>query len=196
VSARYAVSEGSEHLLAAPGSEDAYRIQVLRYVPDFVIDTETREVTARSNEPRNPAILVAVSGPAYQNHRWLFAKFPDFTMGDATAESPLRMVYETGGAAPAPAPRGAPVKSYRSTVRILEAAAPGEPRTIEVNRPLSHGGYTFYQSGYDPDNPGWTSLEVVRDPGVPLVYAGFVLMLSGLFTVFYLNPWLQGRSRS
>jgi hypothetical protein len=36
----------------------------------------------------------------------------------------------------------------------------------------------------------------VRDPGVPLVYTGFALMLVGLFIVFYLNPWLSGRARA
>jgi cytochrome c biogenesis protein ResB len=62
-----------------------------------------------------------------------------------------------------------------------------------VNRPLTFKGYTFYQSGYDPNDLSWTSLEVVRDPGVRLVYLGFILLIGGLFTVFYLNPWLTLR---
>jgi predicted MFS family arabinose efflux permease len=60
---------------------------------------------------------------------------------------------------------------------------------------MKYGGYTFYQTGYDPKDPTWTSLQVVRDPGVPLVYAGFAFLIAGLFTVFYLNPWLNERSK-
>jgi cytochrome c biogenesis protein ResB len=61
-------------------------------------------------------------------------------------------------------------------------------KTIEVNDPLTHRGYTFYQSGYDARRPNWTSLQVVRDPGVPLVYGGFLMMIVGLAAVFYLYP--------
>ena len=62
-----------------------------------------------------------------------------------------------------------------------------------MNSPFSYKGYTFYQSGYNPQDLSWTSLQVVRDPGVPLVYAGFALIIGGLFIVFYVNPWLQAR---
>ena len=39
----------------------------------------------------------------------------------------------------------------------------------------------------------WTSLQVVRDRGVSVVYAGFGLMIAGLFLVSYLNPWLESK---
>ncbi|HUI05508.1 MAG TPA: cytochrome c biogenesis protein ResB [Verrucomicrobiae bacterium] len=172
-----------------------FKITILKYVPDFVIDTNTKEVTSRSNEPRNPAILVAVAGPSYSNHRWLFAKFPDFTMhgpgGQTTASSPLQMVYQDDGATPRePMPRG-PIKSFRSTVDVIDGGTVVGERQVEVNSPFSYKGYTFYQSGYDPNDLSYTSLQVVKDPGVPVVYAGFSLMIAGLFIVFYLNPWLH-----
>jgi cytochrome c biogenesis protein ResB len=186
-------------LTATGGAADSFRVSILRYVPDFVVDTETREVSSRSQERRNPAILVAVSGPGYANHRWLFARFPDFVMhveGGEPTGSPLEMVFAdaaTSGGAPAP---GARVKSFRSTLEILEGGVPVETRTVEVNGPLSLRGFRLFQSGYDPNDLSWTSLQVVRDPGVPLVYTGFALMLVGLFIVFYLNPWLSGRARA
>src|ERR1043166_5640837 len=40
-----------------------FTIKILEYVPDFVVDLETREIKTRSNEPRNPAIFVAVNSP-------------------------------------------------------------------------------------------------------------------------------------
>ncbi len=174
-----------------------FRIKVLKYVPDFVIDMTTKEVTSRSNEPRNPAVLVAVDGPAYRNHRWLFAKFPDFVMhtpdGQPTGPCPLEMVYEDHAAARPRAVDG-PIKSFKSTLDVVEGDnAVVQGRIIEVNSPFTYKGYTFYQAGYNPDDLSFTSFEVVKDPGVTVVYAGFSLLIVGLFVVFYLNPWLNGR---
>ena len=161
---------------------EEFKITVLRYIPDFTVDMQTREITTRSSQPNNPAILVAVNGPTYQNHKWLFAKFPDFDHGAANA-SPLRMVY-------AAKPAGGAIKSFKSTLHFDDQHA-----TIEVNSPFSYKGYTFYQSGYNPNDLSYTSLQVVKDPGVPVVYAGFSLMIVGLFIVFYLNPWLNQRRK-
>jgi cytochrome c biogenesis protein ResB len=177
-----------------------FRIKVLRYVPDFVIDMGTKEVTSRSNEPRNPAILVAVDGPAYRNHRWLFAKFPDFVMhtpdGQPTGPCPLEMVYEDHAAAQ-PRVIDSPIKNFKSTLDVVEGDdAVVQGRTVEVNSPFTYKGYTFYQAGYNPDDLSYTSLEVVKDPGVTIVYAGFSLLIVGLFVVFYLNPWLNGRKET
>jgi hypothetical protein len=176
-----------------------FKITVLKFVPDFVIDMSTKEVTTRSSEPRNPAILVAVDGPSYQNHRWLFAKFPDFVMhtkdGQPTGESPLQMLYVNHAESQRRAPITGPIKSFKSTMQLVEGEEVVGERVVEVNSPLRHKGYTFYQSGYNPDDLSYTSLQVVNDPGVPVVYAGFGLMIVGLFIVFYLNPWLQERRK-
>ena len=177
-----------------------FSITVLKYVPDFVIDMTTKEITSRSSEPRNPAVLVAVAGPTYQNHRWLFAKFPDFVMhtpdGQPTGPSPLDIVYQ---ASVSLKPQGinGPIKGFKSTLDFVEGNEPVvQAKTIEVNHPFSFKGYTFYQSGYNPDDLSYTSLQGVKDPGVPVVYAGFSLMIVGLFIVFYLNPWLNERRKT
>jgi hypothetical protein len=179
-----------------------FRITILKHIPDFVVDMQTHEVTSRSSEPRNPAILVAVAGPGYSNHRWLFAKFPDFVMHtkdeNVSAPSPLQMVYQSQGAVESPRsgtmPTG-PIKSFRSTVQLVEGETVVGERTIEVNGPFCFKGYSFYQSGYNPNDLSYTSLQVVKDPGVPIVYTGFGLMIVGLSIVFYINPWLDARRK-
>jgi cytochrome c biogenesis protein ResB len=94
------------------------------------------------------------------------------------------------------APSG-PIKTFKSTVNVMENNQVVQTRVIEVNRPFSYKGYTFYQSGYNPMDLAWTSFQVVSDPGVPVVYAGFALMIAGLFLVFYLNAWLAaGRGQA
>ncbi|MCL1980187.1 MAG: cytochrome c biogenesis protein ResB [Proteobacteria bacterium] len=42
-------------------------------------------------------------------------------------------------------------KSYRSKVTVLESGAPVLTTVIEVNKPLTYKGITFYQSSYQPD---------------------------------------------
>lgn len=173
---------------ATAGEGDALAVRVLRRVPDFVIDTGTREVTSRSDIPRNPAVLVEAIQAASTNKQWLFAKYPDFDMhtsdGHGGGPLPFKLRYHVDARVPPP-PK---VKDYRSTLKILEGETVVREKTIEVNAPLSYRGYTFYQSGFNPRDPQWTSLQVVRDPGVPLVYAGFALMVIGLTMVFYVYP--------
>jgi len=159
-------------------------VKVLRKVADFVIDMETREVKSRSELPRNPAVLVEMSHHSRTNRQWLFSRHPDFDMhdtGEAARVLDMRYVVEVTS------PKTT-IKDYKSTLQVLEGKNVMAEKTIEVNLPLSYAGYTFYQSGFNPQDLKWTSLQVVKDPGVPIVYAGFVLMIVGLAAVFYLYP--------
>jgi len=178
---------------------DAFKITVLKYVPDFVVDTDTKEVTSRSDEPRNPAVLVAVAGPTYSNHRWLFAKFPDFVMHAPDSQvaglCPIQMTFQVHSGPDSQQMQDLPIKSFKSTLEFLDGGNVVKSRTIEVNNPATFMGYTFYQSGYNPNDVSYSSLQVVKDPGVPVVYTGFGLMIGGLFIVFYLSPWLKQQGR-
>ena len=91
--------------------------------------------------------------------------------------------------------RGGDIKAFKSTVEVIEKGVVVCTRTIAVNSPLSWGGYTFYQTSYNPDDLAWSALQVVRDPGIPIVYAGFVLMMTGLTLVFCVGPWLGDQRR-
>lgn len=200
LTAKLPVRVGVEQVVAPQGEQptpaNSFRVTVVQYVPDFVIDSATRQVTTRSNEPRNPAVMVALNGPGYSNHRWLFARFPGFAMhgpdGHA-AKAPLEITYQSAGLSRSKPAISGPIKSFKSTVNIVEGDKVVRSGTIEVNSPLTYKDYTLYQTGYNPDDLSWTSLQVVRDPGVPVVYAGFALLMVGLFIVFYLNPWLEER---
>lgn len=66
---------------------------------------------------------------------------------------------------------------------------------LSVNSPFQYGGYTFYQSGYDPRDPDFSSLQVSKDPGVPFVYAGFIILPFGLYLSFYRKTSANGTAR-
>jgi hypothetical protein len=88
------------------------------------------------------------------------------------------------------------VKTFASHVTVLDDA--GEARksaTILVNQPLEAGRFTFYQASYDQRTERTTVLEVGYDPGVPLVFTGFILMPLGIAYVFYIQPLLRRKAR-
>jgi cytochrome c biogenesis protein ResB len=75
------------------------------------------------------------------------------------------------------------VTDFRSIVRIIVQEREVLRAGIGVNSPLRYIGYSLYQSYYDPVNAAWTGIEVVRDPGVPVLYAGFVLLNIGIMLI-------------
>lgn len=74
-------------------------------------------------------------------------------------------------------------KQYRSRLAFLVDQRVVRKATAYVNGPVEHQGWTFYQMGYDEEAHDWTGLGVKRDPGVPLVYAGYVMLVVGLAVV-------------
>ncbi|HUK65294.1 MAG TPA: cytochrome c biogenesis protein ResB [Anaeromyxobacteraceae bacterium] len=84
-------------------------------------------------------------------------------------------------------------KSFESHVTVLDGANLRSAR-ISVNDPFTYRGWTFYQANYNPQNPRYSGLEAVHDPGVKFVFAGFALIIVGVFTMFYLENRLR-RSR-
>ncbi len=272
-----------------------YSVEVLRYVPDFVIDTNTRQITSRSNSPNNPAVQVRITGPSGSKEMWLFSRFPGaHTMSDAPIQirygrndllggiSDFALLLDPASGKPVLAQiregklvaktdvelgqpigiegtsygivvdrlfenanmvrniesrpdrsnraamevsvkqRGRPSKSYdlwqgapadvdgykmlfssENTIRdfysilqIIDGGSMVEEKKIEVNDPLRYKGYSFYQNSYDTEALSWSGLEIKKDPGVPLVYAGFSMQILGMIIIFYINPLVRKAKKS
>jgi len=77
-------------------------------------------------------------------------------------------------------------RAYYSHVKVLDPGA-AEPATerIETNAPLLNNGFRLYQSGMDQQAPyRWSVFSVARDPGLPFVTAGFLIMSFGLLWLY------------
>lgn len=61
-------------------------------------------------------------------------------------------------------------------------------RTIKMNTPLHYRGFAFYQSSYIDGPTQTTVLSVRSDPGTPLVYAGFLVVIGGVIVMFARRP--------
>jgi len=55
----------------------------------------------------------------------------------------------------------------------------GQPMSVAVNSPGSCQGYAIYQQNYDSDYEQYTVLQLVRDPWLPVVYLGMMLLAAG-----------------
>jgi len=60
-------------------------------------------------------------------------------------------------------------------------------RTISMNHPLKYRGFSLFQSSYIPGPVETTILSVRNDPGTPLVYAGFIIVVLGVVAMFILH---------
>jgi hypothetical protein len=191
-----------ETLVAPPDevgpSVNTYRVKAVRYLPDFKVDPATREIGSRSDQPNNPALLVSVAGSGGTTMQWVFANYPDFSGHGGRAGGrgmPLQFRFQGNGGG-GPMGRGTgPVKAYLSKVELIEDGKVIMKKTIAMNSPLSYRGYTIYQVSYRPHDLRWTELQVVRDPGVPLVYAGFILMMIGVSVVVGVGPFIARRPK-
>ena len=189
----FPVELNQELVVAPPGNtqpENICRLRVTRYLPDFMVGSNAKEPVSRSDEPNNPAVQVTVAFGDHTSPEWVFARFPDFNAHGSGTTHPLRFRFLP---AAEPAAMGGPVKAFKSSVQIVDNGVAAAEQVIRVNAPLAHKGYTLYQSGYSRHGAVWvSSLQVVRDPGVPLVNTAFVLMMIGLTMVFCVAPWLSG----
>ncbi|MFM1769428.1 MAG: hypothetical protein RJA22_1957 [Verrucomicrobiota bacterium] len=83
-------------------------------------------------------------------------------------------------------------KDFRSRV-IVDQPSTRERREVDIymNNPLRYGGYTFYQSSFDPRNDELvnkvTILQVVRNPGWLTPYLACGVMTLGLMVQFLMH---------
>lgn len=85
-------------------------------------------------------------------------------------------------------PEMAPVRTYRSAVRVLRAGRPAEETDILVNQPLRAEGWSIYQASWGqgyagPELVTYTVLMAVQDPGLGCVNFGFLAVWLGV--LFY-----------
>ncbi|RME94210.1 MAG: ResB protein required for cytochrome C biosynthesis [Verrucomicrobia bacterium] len=76
-------------------------------------------------------------------------------------------------------------KNFSSLVRIQNPQT-GEDREVLIymNHPLRYGGETYYQSGYDENDPTVTILQVVRNPGWLTPYVACLIVGIGMCMQF------------
>jgi hypothetical protein len=78
------------------------------------------------------------------------------------------------------------------------------PAQLEMNHPATFPpgllpqitglSYKFSQAGWDPQDLNRTTLQVLHDPGWLLKWSGSLLMVAGIFSMFYLRRETQSQT--
>lgn len=77
-------------------------------------------------------------------------------------------------------------KYWKSTLTVIGAdGQSAKSQTIKVNAPMLYKGYRFYQTDYDPNNPNYSGIGVSHEPGLLVIYVGFLVLVAGTFLLFY-----------
>jgi len=149
-------------------------------IKDFSPNAEVvMDYVEDASMPRRPAAFVELVKNNEMISGWIFLDGHEHL---GTPDHELHIGYRSGKRSPS---------QYVSTVEIIEDREIVRLAEIEVNKPLRYKGYWLYQSTYDAKGERWSGLEVSRDPGLTLVYIGFVALMVGVCFVFYVKPLLK-----
>ena len=152
--------------------------------------------TVKMNERNLPSAVVELVGPSGSLGTWLVSSLledlQDFQVGGKTYKigmrferfykpfqlSLMKFTHEKYRGTEIP-------KNFASRVRV-QTPATGEDREVLIymNNPLRYGGETFYQSGFDENDPTVTILQVVRNPTWLTPYLACTVAGAGLLVQF------------
>jgi hypothetical protein len=88
---------------------------------------------------------------------------------------------------------------FKSTMRILTADGETATGSCWMNNPFSYPGawwrtwtgftYKISQASWYPEHLGLRTVQILRDPGWLLKWIGSLLVVVGVFMMFYLQPY-------
>ncbi len=167
-------------------SDSELEIRILKYFPSHSLKKRVVQRVGGheghnhgpGEHAGNPAVLIEMEGPRGKVAEWVFAHTPPHWYPDNN----FAVLYEKSGME---------IKDYKSILRVVENGKTMVTKTIEVNNSLKYKGFVFYQSSYDPEGERYTGLQVTKNPGIIVVYTGFILLCLGIVFIFYIKPFLR-----
>lgn len=144
-------------------------------------------------EARIPALLVRLAGGREASEVWVQKFSPHRVTVD---DVPYEMSYRDKTAALGFSltlnrfhmdhyPGTGRPRSFESHVTIVDPVTGRQQhRIISMNNPVQHAGYSLFQSSYRlAGGQRFSFLSVSRDPGLPIVYTGYVSTMVGMLVI-------------
>jgi len=86
--------------------------------------------------------------------------------------------------------------SFESDVTLFDKSKDVKiEQTIKMNEPLDYAGWRIFQSSYiqDPQFGEASVFTIAKNPGIAPTYAGTLILLLGVITLFYIKPFGSGQ---
>lgn len=172
-----------------------HSLTVLRRVEHARVDWELASRPAVRPDAE-PGILVRLGTPEHAEEVWVQRHQPErvrvggtpYELIYSAKQLPLGFELTLNSFRVRTYPGSERPRSYESRITIEDPAS-GDTRNhlVSMNRPVTIGGYTLYQSSFRPSSggPAVSYLGVSRDPGKPVVFAGYVLLMIGMLMVIW-----------
>lgn len=154
------------------------------YIPAFVPHPDPKEAL----KFERPVMKVKIwdPGSGRSEEKWLDAMRAErLSTPETFFDRNVGLIYKAKDTEP---------KNFHSELVVLDPLGKQlAKKIVSVNDPLVFQGHRFYQSDYNPEDPGVSGIMVVREPGLWLVSVGFLLLITGMLWMFYLKPVLKRR---
>jgi hypothetical protein len=161
-----------------------WEIEILEFIPDAFRKAGGSYYAMDSLGAAPAAMVRAIHKPSgTQREGWI-------SCGSfATMFSSVQLDHERILAMTTPEPQ-----KYSSDLVIVDKELGNTEVRVEVNKPHKHRGWKLYQLSYDDRMGKWSQLsviEAVRDPWLPIVYAGIFMLLAGAAYLFWTGSNLK-----
>jgi len=147
------------------------KAKIVRKYENFKMSIEDGKRVA-FDDPRpgsNPALEIEITAPDGQViTQYVFSLMPGF----GHTQSKLKLTYHR--------PLNRAIRDYVSELEVVRDGQVVAEKDIEVNHPLSFGGYHFYQVDYDHEAGRFTILSVHSSSGLRLVFIGYWMLCIGI----------------
>jgi hypothetical protein len=152
-------------------------------------------------QEHRPALLVGVTnGNERSEPVWVYeGNSPRVRLGDRTVtlemrqcRLPLGFTVQLVDFAETTYPGTSRSATFASDVLVTDPGSSPVPIHISMNKPLKHRGLRLFQASYARQGGREASVfSVSYDPGVTVVYTGFIIFIAGLVVIFYLKPLIK-----
>lgn len=159
--------------------ENGYIAEVIDYIPEAVKYNEVYR--AVNQEGATPAVYVKVTNPktAFKSEGWLASGtflYDQQYLGLGKHEFLVLTKPEP--------------KKYSSKIKVFTVDKEEYNTVLEVNKPFEVEGWKMYQLSYDERFGKYSTtstIELVKDPWLPVVYFGVFMMIAGAIYLFFIG---------
>ena len=192
----------------APGWR-GWSARLVAWEPSARIETVTQPLPASDPRPGRPALHARLRTPEGREGpaRWIASGTSAILQAEGTASrigfglelQPLPFAIRLDSFEVPRDPGTDEPANFIASVTFAEEKKNLEvPAQLQMNQPATFPpglwpqvtglSYKFSQAGWDPQNLNRTTLQVLYDPGWMLKWTGSLLVVAGIFSMFYLRP--------